>query len=78
VTSRDFDLPRLFTHEIMTFTEAQNVSIKMFERLGIPPRRSGNIIGTSQKPEVRQSWKWPIIIPNDLFIDSFGGTDYQC
>ena len=69
---------QMLTDEIVSLFKAENVSLRLFERVGVAPRRIRSVSSpTSFKPEVRASWKWPKPIPEDLFGKSFGGTDYQ-
>eukprot|EP00095_Tigriopus_kingsejongensis_P005222 maker-scaffold585_size130225-snap-gene-0.20 protein:Tk05222 transcript:maker-scaffold585_size130225-snap-gene-0.20-mRNA-1 annotation:"bifunctional arginine demethylase and lysyl-hydroxylase jmjd6-like" len=61
--------------EILSLID-RNVTVRIFERLGVAARRSRQA-GSSLKTDLYKDWNWPKPIPIDLFKPAFGGTDYQ-
>jgi len=63
--------------ELLTLARDFNVTIRVFERVGNAPRRP-RFEGTStDKSDLFADWKWPHAVPQDLYVPSFGGSDYQ-
>ncbi len=69
----DLQLPGSRLSELMSL----NASVRIFDRLGNPPRRDNDIPKTQQKPDLYADWEWPRPVPKDLYIPAFGGSDYQ-
>ncbi len=55
----------------------RNVSIRVFERVGVAPRRKRRSHMSTEKPDLFSGWSWPRAIPEDLYKNTFGGSDYQ-
>ena len=66
------------SEELIHVFKHSNVSMKIFERLGIPAGKFAvRSSSSSEKFHVRDNWKWPKCLPRDLYMPSLGGTDYQ-
>ncbi len=59
--------------ELMTL----NASVRVFERVGTAPRRDRQEDTSSAKPDIFSDWVWPKVLPKDLYLPTFGGSDYQ-
>ncbi|XP_059079459.1 uncharacterized protein LOC131877717 [Tigriopus californicus] len=66
----------LLTGDEILALMGRNVTVRIFERLGVAARRS-RMAGSSLKSDLYHDWAWPKPIPTDLFKPAFGGTDYQ-
>lgn len=73
---RSFPDLRLTGQEILDLVE-MNATVRIFERVGVAPRRKRYEHMSSEKPYLFPDWSWPKAIPQDLYKPSFGGSDYQ-
>ena len=55
----------------------RNVTIRVFERMGVAPRRPPAEYVSTHKPDLFADWEWPKPIPKDLYKEAFGGSDFQ-
>ena len=55
----------------------RNVTIRVFERMGVAPRRPPAEYVSTHKPDLFADWEWPKPIPKDLYKKAFGGSDFQ-
>ena len=54
-----------------------NATVRVFERVGTPPRRMQQRGNNTHKPDLFNDWSWPKAIPEDIYRPTFGGSDYQ-
>ena len=73
---RSYDDVLLSGKELLNLMQ-KNVTIRVFERVGIAPRRKRRDHMSTEKPDLFQGWGWPRPIPEDLYKSTFGGSDYQ-
>ena len=64
--------------DILAFMENYNATIRVFDRIGVPPRwgREGPK-HSSNKPHIFASYSIPKPMPKDLIDTTFGGSDFK-